>query len=105
MNRQDKEQMYSLYEQWQASGKSKAAFATAQGIPPSTFYYWAKKFEQETSLSSIGFECLTIDASPNKNSGGLMAAIDYPSGVRLELYSSFEKVNNSYAQMLKMLTV
>ena len=33
-----------------------------------------------------------------------MAAIDYPTGIRLELYSSFQQLSSSYVQMLKTLT-
>lgn len=104
MKRHDNEQMHELYKQWQASGKSKADFAATHGIRCSTFYYWARKFEQEALVTSAGFEWLTIEELPNKNSAGLMAAIEYPTGVRLELYSSFQNVSSSYAEMLKMLT-
>ncbi|MEQ8554268.1 MAG: hypothetical protein RIC53_16545 [Cyclobacteriaceae bacterium] len=31
-------------------------------------------------------------------------AIQYPSGTRLELYSSFQNLSSSYAQLLKSLT-
>jgi len=104
MKRHDYDQMYELYKQWQASGNSKTDFAEAHGIRPTTFYYWIRKFEKGTSVASSGFETLTFDEPFQKNSEELMAAIQYPTGVRLELYSSFQKVSSSYAELLKTLT-
>ncbi|MEM9391121.1 MAG: hypothetical protein AAGA02_11640 [Bacteroidota bacterium] len=46
MKRHDHEQMLILYQQWQASGKSKTEFAAVHGVRPTTFYYWAREFEQ-----------------------------------------------------------
>lgn len=100
MKRYEQEQMAGLYEQWQLSGQSKADFAKLHGICRSTFYYWARKFEQ---LATVGFQPLAIEESMYKTPGELMAAIQYPTGVRLELYSSFQKVSNSYAELLKTL--
>ena len=103
MKRHDHEQMLSLYQQWQASGKSKTEFAEVHGIRPTTFYYWTRKFAQAESASSPGFQPITIAGPLYKNPGELMAAVQYPSGVRLELYSSFQDVSSSYAQLLKTL--
>lgn len=102
--------MLSLYEQWQASGESKAHFAVSCGIRPSTFYYWARKFEQaniavgQTGRPASGFHHISIEGSSHNNQGELIAAIDYPSGIRLKLYSSFQVLSNSYVQLLKTLT-
>lgn len=104
MKRHDHEQMLNLYQQWQASGKSKTEFAEVHGIRPTTFYYWARKFEQVESAPSPGFQPIAIEEPLYKNPGELMAAVQYPSGVRLELYSSFQEVSSSYAQLLKTLT-
>ena len=102
MKKHDHEQMLSLYDQWQASGKSKTDFAVSHGIRPTTFYYWTRKFEQAESAS--GFGRISIEETSLNNQGELMAAIQYPSGTRLELYSSFQHLNNSYVQLLKTLT-
>lgn len=107
--RHDHEQMLCLYEQWQVSQESKTKFALRQGIRPSTFYYWTRKFEQsqlpgnkEESIS--GFHHISIEEPDFKNQGELMAAIQYPSGTRLELYSSFQNLSSSYVELLKTLT-
>lgn len=106
MKRQDQEQILNLYEQWQSSGESKADFAVNHGIRPTTFYYWSKKFEQRGSESAVssGFQHISVEGLPSTNQGELMAAIQYPCGTRLELYSSFQHLNNSYVQLLKTLT-
>lgn len=104
MKKHDHEQMLSLYDQWQASGKSKTDFAVSHGIRPTTFYYWTRKFEQAKTDSASGFRRISIEETPRNNQGELMAAIQYPSGTRLELYSSFQDLNNSYVQLLKTLT-
>lgn len=97
----DQEQMLDLYHQWQTSGESKTIFALNHGIRPTTFYYWTRKFEQVNTDSSSGFHQIQTAGS---HPGELMAAIQYPSGTRLELYSSFQKLSNSSVQLLKTLT-
>lgn len=97
----DQEQMLSLYEQWRASKESKTNFALNHGIRPTTFYYWARKFEQVNTESFSGFHQIQVPGNPP---GELMAAIQYPSGTRLELYSSFQNLSSSYVQLLKTLT-
>lgn len=112
MNRHDHEQMLSLYKQWQASGKSKTDFAVSQGVRPTTFYYWTKKFDQshlsegqsELRPNGSGFSRICVEETPCSNLGELMAAVQYPSGIRLELYSSFHQLNHSYVELLKTLT-
>lgn len=103
MKKHDHEQMLSLYSDWQASGKSKTDFAVSQGIRPTTFYYWTRKFEKEESGSASGFHRISTEDLSCGKEGELMAAIQYPSGIRLELYSSFH-LSDSYLQLLKRLT-
>lgn len=105
MKRHDQKQMLCLYEQWQASGQSKTDFAVSHGIRPKTFYYWTRKFEQvPPATSGAGFHHISIEETPNDTQGEIMAAIQYPSGIRLELYSSFQNLNSSYVHLLKTLT-
>jgi hypothetical protein len=105
MDRYNDELMLPLYEQWKASGMSKMAFALSRQIAPNTFYYWTNKFERATALPSSGFHRIATDTLPvGTHQGELMAAIQYPSGIRLELYSSFQQVSTSYTQLLKTLT-
>lgn len=101
--------MLALYNQWQASGKSKTEFALNSGIRPTTFYYWTRKFEQallpeDQKESTSGFHHISVEEPAFKNQGELMAAIQYPSGTRLELYSSFQNLSSSYLELLKNLT-
>ena len=97
--------MLELYEKWQASGKSKTAFAESHGIRPTTFYYWTRKFEKLSEpVHSPGFHQISVDGPPpSKSQGELMAAVQYPCGTRVELYSSFQALNSSYVQLLKAL--
>ena len=113
MKKHDHEQMLGFYEQWQASGQSKTDFAVSRGIRPTTFYYWTRKFEQahladgqakSPPAGGSGFHHISVEGPSYNNQGELMAAIQYPSGTRLELYSSFQDLSNSYVQLLKTLT-
>jgi hypothetical protein len=104
MKRYDHDQMHILFEQWLVSGLTKKDFAINHQILPVTFYYWTRKFEQAGTSPGSGFQQITIAEPPNANQGELMAAIQYPSGIRLELYSSFRHLSDSYAELLKSLT-
>ena len=104
MKRQDHAQMLSLYNQWQASGESKTDFAIRQGIRPTTFYYWIKKFEQGKPGSASGFRRILNVETSNQPQGELMASIHYPCGIRVELHGSFQDLNDSHVNLLKALT-
>lgn len=102
MKRFDHEQMLSLYQEWQTSGINKRDFAISQGVRPTTFYYWTRKFERAELSPAGGFQRISMEES-YKSPGELMAAIQYPSGTRMEIYSSFQHVSASYVQLLKTL--
>lgn len=118
MKKYDHEQMLNLYDQWQVSSESKTEFAVGHGIHPNTFCYWARKFERGDlssacrqsrgrkagPISASGFHRIPLEEMPINHRGEIMAAIYYPSGIRLELYSSFQNLNSSYVQLLKTLT-
>jgi hypothetical protein len=105
MKRYDHNQMQNLYEQWRASEMSKIDFALTHQIRPATFYYWIRKFEKTVDCPASGFQRVSIEEPTHHNSQGeLMAAIHYPSGIRLELYSSFQHLGDSYTELLKSLT-
>ncbi len=104
MKRYDHDQMQILFEQWLVSGLTKRDFALIHKINPVTFYYWTRKFEKAGANPASGFQQITISEPPNANQGELMAAIQYPSGTRLELYSSFQNLSDSYVKLLKSLT-
>jgi len=104
MKRHDQEQMLSLYDQWQASGKSKIDFAINHGIRPTTFYYWARKFERAGSGLAPGFRRISIEET-SFTTGELMASIHYPSGIRVDLYTSIQGcMGSSSIELLKKLT-
>jgi transposase-like protein len=91
MKRHDEEQMRSFYQQWLDSGQSKTRFAHTQGIIPTVFYYWIKKFQRQQSGSSFpsgltGFRQIALDQSPVRAGNQALARICYPSGVSIDLY-------------------
>jgi hypothetical protein len=91
MKRHDEDQMHSLYQQWLDSGQSKTRFARTQGIIPTVFYYWVKKFQGQQTAPSFpsgltGFRQIALDHGLAKAAGQPLARICYPSGVCIELY-------------------
>lgn len=102
MKRHDQEQMLSLYDQWQTSGKSKTNFAISHGIRPTTFYYWTRKFEQAESGSASGFRRISIEEA-SFATGNPIAAIHYPSGTCLELYAPVQDMSSSGIELIKKL--
>lgn len=68
---------------------SKAAFAEREGIPKVSFYYWCKKFETKTdSRESVsGFSKIELAEATCQVT---VAKINYPSGVSVELFGSFD---------------
>ena len=80
---------YELFYRWQHSGLSKAAFAHKEEISKMTFYHWCKKFEckPEAQDSQPGFSRIELaDAS----SEDLVARINFPNGISLDLFGSFD---------------
>ena len=86
MNHYSSTEMRRLYDEWQSSTQSKATFARAQDIAPSTFYYWTRKFEQAQE-ERRGFQQIRVAGS---SAGQPTAVIHYPTGARLELYGVTE---------------
>jgi len=103
MKRHDQEQMLVLYDQWQASGESKKDFAVRNNVRPSTFYYWSRKFEVAESDPVSGFQSVSIEDTSFTQREELLAAIDYPSGARLELYSPAQRMTGTGVELLKKL--
>ncbi len=91
MKRQDEKEMQELYTQWLESGQSKTLFAKERDIVPTTFYYWAKKFQKQELMSSSpvgtgGFSPLAVGDSPRFLNGSVAVRINYPSGISVDLY-------------------
>ena len=87
--RHTKEKMKAVYANWQKSGMNKKAFCQQIGMPPATFFYWIKKFEEKQLSSAPGFLELNF---PNHipDSEAVFLEIEYPSGARLKLYQQAE---------------
>jgi hypothetical protein len=60
MKGQTEHAMKKFYQEWLASGKSKAEFADGRCLVRTTFYYRAKKFsmQEEGSSAGTGFHLL-----------------------------------------------
>ena len=79
--------MHGLYQSWKDSGKSMAGFAIENGLVPTTFYYWAKKFRKKHAEEppAGGFNLLKISPSGGQ---GASVRISYPSGITVELFGT-----------------
>ena len=74
INRQ--EEMLSLIEQWQESGKSQQLFCQEHDLTYTTFYYWLRRYRRQLDESSF---------LPVEISSGSHIEIRYPGGVILQL--------------------
>lgn len=81
-----KQEMYSLIEQWQATGLSQTAWCKQVGMSRSTLRKWLGRYESEygtpieQSISSADSSFVSIELPPS-TSGQL--TINYPNGVQL----------------------
>jgi transposase-like protein len=74
INRQ--EEMLSLIEQWQESGKSQQLFCQEHDLTYTTFYYWLRRYRRQVEESNF---------LPIEISSGAHIEIRYPGGVILQL--------------------
>lgn len=74
INRQ--EEILSLIEQWQDSGKPQQVFCQEHGLTYTTFYYWLRKYRRQMEEGSF----LPIEISSESN-----IEIRYPGRVILQL--------------------
>lgn len=81
--------MQALHTKWQDSGQSKKAFAISENIKPSTFCYWAKKFEQ-SSIPTNNFLPVPLELAAELP---VTATIHYPSGIRVEWHGGSEIID------------
>jgi len=70
------EEMLSLIEQWQDSGKPQQAFCQEHDLTYTTFYYWLRRYRRQLEESSF---------LPIEISSGSHIEIRYPGGVILQL--------------------
>ena len=74
LNRQ--EEMISLIEQWQESGKKQQTFCQEHDLTYTTFYYWLRRYRRQLDESSF---------LPVEISSGSYIEIRYPGGIILQL--------------------
>jgi transposase-like protein len=70
------EEMLSLIEQWQESGKSQQLFCQEHSLTYTTFYYWLRRYRRRVDESNF---------LPVEISSGSHIEIRYPGGVVLQL--------------------
>jgi transposase-like protein len=70
------EEMLTLIEKWQESGKTQQAFCQEHDLTFTTFYYWLKRYRRGIDESSF----LPLDISSGSN-----IEIRYPDGIILQL--------------------
>lgn len=75
-----KEEMRPHIKDWESSGQTKRTFCKERGITLSVFYYWFKKYNEETQPG--GFVPLDFDVAPTSAD---VVEIKYPNGVTLRL--------------------
>jgi len=73
---QRQEEMLSLVERWQESGKTQQVFCQEHDLTFSTFYYWLKRYRRGIDENSF---------LPVEISSGSYIEIRYPKGVILQL--------------------
>lgn len=70
------EEMLSLIERWQESGKTQQTFCQEQGLTYTTFYYWLKRYRRGLDESNF---------LPVEINSGSHIEIRYPGGIILQL--------------------
>jgi hypothetical protein len=70
------EEMLSLIEQWQKSGKTQQVFCQEHDLTFSTFYLWLKRYRRGIDENSF---------FPVEISSGSYIEIRYPGGIILQL--------------------
>jgi predicted acetyltransferase len=70
------EEMLSLIEQWQESGKTQQSFCQERDLSYTTFYYWLKLYRRRLDESNF----LPVEISSDSH-----IEIRYPDGVILQL--------------------
>ena len=80
---------YDLFNRWQVSGKSKAAFAGDEGISSAIFYYWCRKFSLKEPANSTqsSFSVITPDPGLQREP---VVRVSFPSGVSIEFFGKIE---------------
>jgi hypothetical protein len=76
------EEMFPVIEEWKASGQTIKAYCEQTGITKSVFFYWHKKYKQQSN--SGGFIPIHLKED-NRNISGSFIEIEYPNRVIVRL--------------------
>ncbi|KKX46485.1 IS66 family insertion sequence element accessory protein TnpA [Sphingobacterium sp. IITKGP-BTPF85] len=74
-----REKMFSMVEDWKASGLTQKAFGLLHGINVATLGYWVAKSKEQGTGSRGLLRCLRISCEREQ------IEIIYPTGVRLKV--------------------
>lgn len=75
------EEMFALIDEFKNSSLTARDFCKSKGVIPSTFYYWKKKYGQN---SSTGF----VTINPTRSSVVMEVELIFPNGVQLRMNGS-----------------
>lgn len=88
MNKAEKQQRYNemthLIRQWEASGKTQVYYCTENGIKPSRFYYWLKRYRESTSSGGFVPVQVVKGKTPGKTPDTSIV-IRYPNGTSIHV--------------------
>jgi hypothetical protein len=91
-----RQQMFSLMEQWQQSGLTQKTFCEQQSIRYYVFHYWYKRYRmQQSGLADNPGSFVKLQVSKPLPSGSI--EINYPGGVRILFH---EPVSSEYLKAL-----
>jgi len=75
------EAMFSLVQQWKASGQTKQTFCSEHAISHHTLGYWVTKYNQSQKPSASGFALI----DPGVALQDQPLTLTYPNGVQIRL--------------------
>lgn len=75
------EVMFSLVQQWKASGQTKQTFCSEHTINHHTLSYWVTKYNQSRQPSASGFALIEAGDALQ----GQPLTLTYPNGVQITL--------------------
>lgn len=76
-------EMFPLIQRWERSGLRQKEFCIQQGIKPSVFWYWLRRYREEgqpAAEGAPGFVSIEMDAPAIESA---LVEVIYPDGTRL----------------------
>ena len=81
-----RDDMFRIITAWQNSGMTQKAFCREQGLKPSLFYYWLRKYRKTDPADTHPESFIPIELSPVKERHNVYACVlEYPDGTVLRL--------------------